>query len=208
MMQFLNSIWEWILINKDNIMTFLTSTDFVATITTFVALFKSMKTTRNNTLSIDSIKGTMKENHVIKEDVETVRNTVTNILDNVNSTINSVKESMERVSNVEAAVKMFAEESTAKLNAMLEVQSIVYSTIKDDAIRNSVNSILISAKHSDNASKIKLQEELDAIRAELKAKNDELDATVTKMMDKVATEVTAVPAVETVNTASNNITRY
>lgn len=205
MMEWLNSIWEWVLINKDNILAFLTSTDFVATITTFIALFKSIKTTKSNTLSITSIKDTIKENQVIKGTVEVVQTTVNEVKGEVLEAIGSVTKCIDKVNNLENFIKQYTEESTTKLNAMLEVQSIVYATIKDDNIRNSVNAILVNAKHSDAASKAKLQSELDAIRAELKAKNEELDATVTKMMEKVSNEVTATPVAEEPKTP---ITRY
>lgn len=207
MIEWLDSIWEWILENRDDIMAFFTSTDFVATVTSFVALIRTIKTTKANTLSVNSVNNTMKQNQIIQGDVENVKEVVANTQAQVIEVTNSVNDCIHRVDSLLEIVKQYDDELLVKLNAMLEVQTIVYATVKDDNIRNAVNSILVAAKHSDNASKIKLQEELDALRLELKAKNDELAEAVSKMVEKVAVDVTATTPVP-VGKSKKTITRY
>lgn len=189
MIEWLDSIWEWILVNKDNLLAFITSTDFVTTMATAVALFKSMKATSLNTLSINSVNNTMKKQQVIESDVVDTKSMVSGVSNEVACIKQEVNNCIERVNKVEQLVIEQDEEIITKLNAMLEVQGIVYATIKDDAIRNSVNSVVIAAKHCDASSKVKLQEELESLRAELKAKNEELDAAVNKVVEKVIADV-------------------
>jgi gas vesicle protein len=121
--------------------------------------------------------------------VDIVKDIVGNVQTEVSNLKNDITDAVDKVTHLENTVKQLDDELLIKMNAMLEVQNIVYSTIKDDNIRNSVNSILIAAKHSDAKSKAKLQEELDALREELKEKNAELDAAVSKMVDKITTDV-------------------
>lgn len=205
MNEWLDSIWEWILVNKDNLLAFITSTDFVTTMATAVALFKSMKATSLNTLSINSVNNTMKKQQVIESDVVDTKSMVSGVSNEVACIKQEVSNCIERVNKVEQLVIEQDEEIITKLNAMLEVQGIVYATIKDDAIRNSVNSVVIAAKHCDASSKVKLQEELESLRAELKAKNEELDAAVNKVVEKVIADVpvTAEPVKK-----SNHLRRF
>lgn len=197
MTEWFNNIWEWILINKDNVLACINSTDFVATMATVIALFKTIRTTKANTLSIDDVNMTFKKQQDMSTDLEGVKADVNEIKLQVIEIGKSVNTCMEKIIHTENTVRQLDDELLAKANAMLEVQSIVYSTIKDDNIRTGVNSILVAAKHSDAKSKAKLQSELDALRNELKAKNAELAETVSKMVEKVVTDVPAdaVPAV-------------
>lgn len=206
MNEWLNSMWEWILDNKVNITTFFTSTNFVTIMSMLIAFVKNIQATKNNTLSIKSVNNTMQENQVIKSDVVYIKDEVPVLKTELDATKTELKRAHEKLDKMEKLVKQYNEELFTKVNAMLEVQNIVYATIKDDNIRTSVNSILIAAKHSDNASKIKLQEELDTLRDELKAKNAELDAAVNRVVEKVANEVTATPTQTEESTAE--IRRY
>lgn len=207
MIEFLNSIWQWILENKDNILAFITSSDFVATMTMFAALVKSIDSTKKNTLSITSIKDTIKLQQGINDDVTNVKDVVMVVQSEVNGVKNAIVDTIDKVAHLENTVKQLDDELLTKVNAMLEVQNIVYSTIKDDTIRNTVNTILIAAKHSDAKSKAKLQDELDALREELNAKNAELDAVVTKMVEKIVTDV-PVEGITTVEDTTEDIRRY
>lgn len=204
MTEWFNNIWEWILVNKDNILAWITSTDFVATITTAVALFKTIRTTKANTLSIKDVNTTFKKQQEMSTDLESMKADINEIKLQVTQMAKSVDTCMEKIVHTENTVRQLDDELLAKANAMLEVQSIVYSTIKDDNIRAGVNSILVAAKHSDAKSKAKLQSELDALRDELKAKNAELAETVSKMVEKVVTDVPA----DAVHVVNEHIRRY
>lgn len=204
MIEWFENIWEWIISNRDNIVTFISSTDFAATLAAVFALFKWNKSTKRNTLSIDDVNGTMKRQQSIEGDVLDTKTEVHDVNSKVDVVREEVLDCLSKTELIESRLNQLTDELMTKLNAMLEVQNIVYATIKDDAIRNAVNSVIVSAKHSDANSKIKLQEELDKLRDELKTKNAELDAAVSKVVEKVVAEVPATTA----STPKKKIRRY
>ena len=204
MIEWFENIWEWIIANRDNIVTFITSTDFAATVAAVFALFKWNKSTKRNTLSIDDVNGTMKKQQSIEGDVLDTKTEVHDVNSKVDVVREEILDCLSKTELIESRLNQLTDELMTKLNAMLEVQNIVYATIKDDAIRNAVNSVIVSAKHSDANSKIKLQEELDKLRDELKTKNAELDAAVSKVVEKVVAEVPATTA----STPKKKIRRY
>jgi chemotaxis regulatin CheY-phosphate phosphatase CheZ len=68
---------------------------------------------------------------------------------------------------------------------MFEVMSIVYSTIKDDALRTSVHSILVDAKHIGTSDKAALKEEIDALRTKLESTIKDIEEATTKTLNNV-----------------------
>lgn len=189
----LDNIWKWIISNKDEVMAFLTSSTFATMIVTVITIIKNIKSTRKNTLSIDSINDTFKTHQTIHKDVTSIKDETSEIRSVLDNTAKDVHMLETKLDIFAEKFDRFNSEVIEKFNAVLEVQSIVYATIKDDNIRDVVNSILVSAKHCDVSSKIKLQNELDEIKSELAAKKAELDDTVSRIMDKMSAEVTAIP---------------
>ena len=91
---------------------------------------------------------------------------------------------------------------TTKLNAILEVQSVVYSTIKNEDIRNTVNALLVNAKYAETANRAKLRKEIDDLKAKVASQVTEVQATVEKASDVVKNIVS--PKAE----STDNIVRY
>ena len=87
---------------------------------------------------------------------------------------------------------------------MMEVMGIVYSTIKDDAIRNSVSSVLVTAKHASDITKAELEKQVDELKAEIADMMATANAKISQTVDKVTTAVTG----STSKTNQQNVTRY
>jgi hypothetical protein len=177
-MEFLQNIWSWIVTNKQGLETFFSSTTFAAIVTAIVAIVKQIKTSKQNTKSLDGVKETLAETNIIKTDVELVKE-ATSKSEQVIQSCNT------KIEDVENKLNEFISSMDEKVNAMLEVQSIVYSTIKDDTIRTSVNSILVQAKHSGAKAKADLAKELEEIKAKFHAMVQSTNEQVDEMVDEV-----------------------
>ena len=200
MISWFDSIWNWFCDNRESIVTFVTSSDFALGIATMFTLVKTILSTNKNTSSLDLTTKAVKENTVIKDNVLDINNKTNNMSVNINE-INS------KIAKIEESNKQFNEEVLFKINSVLDVQSIVYSTIKDDDLRNSVNHILINAKHSDSISKAKLHEEIKNLKVAVEQKNKDLDEAVNEIVNKVSNDVDNVNNVNSVK-SSSKLTRY
>lgn len=192
-MEWINSIWNWILENQSNITTFVSSSSFVAICGLLASIIRSNKNVKDNTLSIQTVNKSVAASQVIKDDVDNVNNSVLVLNDNVLDCITQVKLCTDAVNKITEVFDEYCNELMAKTNAMVEVQNIVYSTIKDDAVRTAVNTVLLNAKYSDNGSKLKLQEEVAALKEEISSKNEELNKALAAMVERVSSEVPNTP---------------
>ena len=179
MSEFFTNLWIWLTTNLQYILSIVTSADFIMTGATVFTLFKNIKSTKSNTLSITSIKETIKTFNSMDEDVK-------NLDRGLKECASEIGGFSEKLSHISKSLEEFKEDCNTKINAMLEVQSIVYSTIKDDTIRTSVNSILINAKHSDTKSKVALQEEINNLKEQLENSVNSIGVAINDTLDKVS----------------------
>ena len=191
MMEWIDSIFAWIDYNQDAIVAFLTSTNFAAICGAVATIIKNNKAVKNNTKSVESVGSNIKQSTVIKDDVNKVIEVSEDMNVNVQNCVEQVSNCKKALDKIEDILAQYTDDLTNKVNSMLEVQSIVYSTIKDDAIRDAVNTILIAAKYTDNASRAKLQAELEALKKTIEEKDAELNNALSNMMTKVTSEVSS-----------------
>ena len=83
------------------------------------------------------------------------------------------------------------------MNAVLEVQSVVYSTIKDETIRKNVSGILMDAKYSETATRASLEAEVENLRKKVNEKieviKDVVEDTAVKVKKVTANNKSSVP---------------
>ena len=91
-----------------------------------------------------------------------------------------------------------------KVDAMIEVQSVVYTTIKDDKTRATVNNLLTNAKYAVTEQRKKLIDELEALRQQIKTQAEAQKQLVEHAVNKAQSivKVEDKPAEEQV------VTRY
>ena len=177
MIEFIQSIWAWIMQNKDNIITFFTSTTFVGIVTLVITIVKQMKKTDKNTASVNELTGSISNSNKIGNEVQETN-------DNVKTVSLDLKHCNEKIVQLEQFLVEFNNNLQGKINTMLDVQSIVYSTIKDDTIRNSVNSLLFQAKSNDASTKMQLQEELDSLKSKFANLANEISLAASTVTDE------------------------
>ena len=195
MMEFINSCIRWVAENYKAILMAVTSTQFISLVSAIVLLVKSLRAGKDNTASTKALNETMEKTNGMSVTVDDINANVT-LLQGDNLTI---KEELKRF---ETEQKEYLDNLTTKLNAILEVQSVVYSTIKNEDIRNTVNALLVNAKYAETANRAKLRKEIDDLKAKVASQVTEVQATVEKASDVVKNIVS--PKAE----STDNIVRY
>ena len=172
MVEFFQSIYRWLAEHKDQIIAFLTSTNFAGIVSMIVITIKQTKATKIGTLSMNNLIAPLKEVNALATRFGDAADTSSTILSNIATLQNKITDITNNITKTLDVVQY-------KVNSMLEVQSLVYSTIKDDNIRANVANILNTAKLSEDATRAELEkqiEELKKIIAENTAKQLEEEA--------------------------------
>ncbi|MBR2385234.1 MAG: hypothetical protein IKA99_06495 [Clostridia bacterium] len=178
--------------NKDEIVLFFTSSNFVAFMTTIVMLVKQLKSNKANNETNKGLKSSLDNAVSIASDVVSIR-------DNSAAT-------NDQLLTVQTDFEEFKKETydaldviVQKMNAVLEVQSLVYSTIKDETIRKNVNGILMDAKYAETATRASLEAEVEILRKKVNEKIEVI---------KDVVEDTAVKVRKVTNNNKSSIPRY
>ena len=88
-----------------------------------------------------------------------------------------------------------------KVNAILDVQSLVYQTIKDENTRVAVNNILTNAKYAVTEQRAQLIKELNSLKEE----NARITAESNAKIEETVEKATAI--IEATNTETNTVIR-
>lgn len=159
-MEFFESIWSWIIANRNTIWAFLTSGSFITAVTSIVMLLKQNKTVVANTSASKELNTVLKENKKLNEEVKELKNTV----EVQNNKITEMVDSNDKL--------------LVKTNAMLEVLGLAYNGIRDESTRTSIQNILTNAKYSDTATRADLIRRIEQLKADGQARQDALTETV------------------------------
>lgn len=161
-MTWLYNIGRWFVEWKDAIVITLAGLDFAALAGLGIALFKQNKKVDNNTNATDTLNKSIEGNKNLTDDVHTI------VRENA-----ELKEELKELKHSEELL-------VTKLNAMLDVQSLVYATLKDEPTRVAVGSILANAKYNETSSRLKLKKQLEQLKKEVSEKNKLLEEKVNK----------------------------
>ena len=194
MTAFFQNIYAWLAANSNKIVAFLTSANFLAMLTLVVNTVRTIKTNKGVAITSTDLKTELAEsskNRTVIASIKGVSETIKDVTEATKTAIDEMKTLLDKeVLTV-----------TNKVNAMLEVQSLVYSTIRDDSLRQTVSNLLNTARYSDTNTKEQLQSEIDSLKKALNDKMEEVNQTMSDAIDKVQT-VVATPVEQ------NTPTRY
>jgi esterase/lipase len=179
-----NNICGWYVDNEQAITTFFMSGQFVSLIGALFMLVKNIKQIKSNTASTEKLDTTLNNTNEMASQIKSLEEKVAalteyddHLTQELNETRNQLNESNCRIVD--------------KLNAIIEVQSIVYTTIRDDSVRQTVNTILNNARYSEKNFKEQLESKIDDIKKEFESKMIDMNDTVNKAITDVANSVNA-----------------
>lgn len=186
MKEFFMSIVNWFVDNKDAIIAFLTSSNVVGFVTAIVLLVRQIRASKDNTKATGILTESMKLNNELGGTVNETQIGVKEVLlEN-----QALREKLlEQTKNIED----FKDAIFTKINAMMDVQSIVYATIKDEKTRINVMNLLTNAKFAENKTRAELEAEVESLRDALATKVED----VKKLADEAVENIKKTVAVET-----------
>ena len=156
-MTWLENIGKWFVENKETILAVLTAIQSSGLIGFIAWAVKSTKQVKLNTKTtetlnksitcVDGLNGEVAE-------MKGVNKTLIEKCEYLENQMNDLQNSMDIL--------------LTKVDAMIEVQSVVYTTIKDDKTRATVNNLLTNAKYAVTEQRKKLIDELEALRQQIR----------------------------------------
>ena len=182
MTEFFQNIYAWLAANSNKIVAFLTSANFLAMLTLVVNTIRTIKTNKGVAITSTDLKNELTESSKNRSVIASIKGVSDTIKDVTEATKTAIDETKALLDKELLTV-------TNKVNAMLEVQSLVYSTIRDDSLRQTVSNLLNTARYNDANTKEQLQSEIDSLKKALNDKMEEVNKTMSDAIDKVQTVV-------------------
>ena len=186
------NIWQWFVENKDGITAFFMSGQFVTLIGAGVALYKTTKHVKVNTDSNKLLNTALNRNTELSDSMSTELSESMKTLSNNFNLLKLENDSLrDKLVETENALQSSNALIVNSLNAILEVQSIVYSTIRDDEIRITVNKLLNNARYADKNFKLEMQNEIEAMKKEFEDKVKDMNDALNASVDRVTSTIQA-----------------
>ena len=173
MVEFVQNIFSWFVCNKDGILLFFTSANFASFVAAIVLFLKQIAATTNGVSTVSKLSAILTDTNALASKVADVSASVNTIDEGLKGFVNKLRSLEETISSSYNTLQR-------KLDAILEVQSIVYSSLKDDTARTNVSNILTSAKLVETASQVELQRQIDELN---------------RLKEEIATKVNSVAEV-------------
>ena len=185
MVEFFKNLFTWFVEHKDEIVVFFTSTNFAAVVSSVILLIKQIKATRNTNKSVEN------SSSILDKAVELAQH-VTSVSDKASSTENNTEEIKVKIDSVNKQFVNELEILQQKLNAMLEVQTIVYNSMKDETARKNVFNLLTQAKLVETSKYAELEQQVESLKKKVDEKVNDVqnvvEETVTTVQNVVGTK--------------------
>lgn len=173
-MEWLANIWNWIVAHKDSVLVTITSSQFITFCVTLFFAMKNKKEIKSNTQSNAELNAklydlTKKLDALItmKQDVEELKVSMSNV----------EQTGIENRENNEMLL--------TKMNAQLDAQSQVWSTIKDEELKGTVTNILTNAKYAETGNVVELRNKIEDLQKKLDAKTTEMNKEIATTVEQV-----------------------
>lgn len=185
MVEFFKNLFTWFAEHKDEIVVFFTSTNFAAVVGSVILLIKQIKATRNTNKSVEN------SSSILDKAVELAQS-VTSVSDKTASTESNTEEIKTKIDSVNKQFVNELEILQQKLNAMLEVQTIVYNSMKDETARKNVFNLLTQAKLVETSKYAELEQQVESLKKKVEEKVNDVQSvveeTVTTVQNVVGTK--------------------
>jgi hypothetical protein len=182
MIEWFSNIYAWFAENKDAIILFFSSGQFLSLLAALFVLIRNIKAVKNNTSSSDALNQNILKNAQLQSDASSCKSNTDALLANSETV-------QKQIADVEGKLETEVLCLTDKLNTVLEVMSIVYGSIKDEKVRSTVNSLLTNAKYAESTTRAELQRQIVELKSIIKTQLEQLNKDVEERVEKVTNTV-------------------
>ena len=156
-MNWLEKIGKWFIDNQETILAVLTAIQSSGLVGFIAWAVKSTKQVKLNTKTTEALNNSI-------TCVDSLNGEVVGLKDVNKELIEKCEYLENQMNDLQNSMDILL----TKVDAIIEVQSVVYTTIKDDKTRATVNNLLTNAKYAVTEQRKKLIEELEALREQIK----------------------------------------
>ena len=192
-MTWLENIGKWFVENKETILAVLTAIQSSGLIGFIAWAVKSTKQVKLNTKTTETLNKSI-------TCVDSLNGEVTEMKDVNKALIEKCEYLENQMNDLQNSMDILL----TKVDAMIEVQSVVYTTIKDDKTRATVNNLLTNAKYAVTEQRKKLIDELEELRQQIKTQAEAQKQLVEHAVNKAQ----SIVKVEDKPTEEQVVTRY
>lgn len=192
-MTWLENIGKWFVENKETILAVLTAIQSSGLIGFIAWAVKSTKQVKLNTKTTETLNKSI-------TCVDSLNGEVTEMKDVNKALIEKCEYLENQMNDLENSMDILL----TKIDAIIEVQSVVYTTIKDDKTRATVNNLLTNAKYAVTEQRKKLIDELESLRQQIKAQAEAQKQLVEHAVNKAQ----SIVKVEDAPVEERVVTRY
>ena len=192
MLEFFGNIWNWVIENKDAIVTTVTSANFISMIGAIVITIRTSKQSKKNMNVSETLTNTLMANNSFVGTVNEIKDSETANIENIKLLTETVNLILEKQNN-------FEEKICAKVDAMIEALQTAWSTIKDDNIRTTVAGILTNARYRETNKIEEMKQQMEDLKRQLLEQSERMKQQVVDTVDEVkvvmeakSTDVTTV----------------
>ena len=177
-MEFFVNIWKWFVDHKDAIIAVLTSAQFVSFITSVVLFVKALKKSNLTNSTQKDLNTTLIElnkNLKVLKDIDT----------KLTKLVEDDKKHSEETADFIAQAKEQLNTMQDKVNSIIDAQLNVWSTIKDENIRNNVTNILTNARYLETSNIVDMRNKISELEQRLIEKANDIKQDVTDTVKEV-----------------------
>ena len=186
MLEFLGNIWNWIIGNKDAIVTTVTSANFISMIGAIVITIRTSKQSKKNMSVSETLNNSLTANQSLSGTIDEVRED-----GKVNVEYNKILR--EKVDLLEDKMDNFEQNIIAKTDAIIEALQTAWSSIKDDNIRTTVAGILTNARYRETNKIEEMKVQMEELKKQLLEQSERMKKQVVDTVDEVKVVMEAKP---------------
>ena len=162
------SLWTFLGENKDSILAVMSTLDLGAITVGVIALVKNIFAARANTTATNTLRES-------NEKLRSAIGILTDISEDVICCKNGIAEILATIGTDDVVIVNKCDDIKNKLNSIVEAQTLVYSTIKDENMRRAVQGHLVAAKYSEPNIQEKIDKEMEEMQRKLSQVMEEID---------------------------------
>ena len=198
-MIWLENIKAFFVEHSQEILAWLTPANVAATITAIVMIIRNHRATKKNTTVGDGLVNSMTKVDNLQDTVKANTDVVACQIESVQELSNKYTDLSLKIANVEQNLTDKFDIIDQRLDAMLNVQAMVYNTIQNDDLRMNVQNTIANAKLITDNTRTELKKQITDLKQEMQNIVDTAN-------EKVAAATETIAAV--VDNKKNNTVRY
>lgn len=184
-----DNIVKFVSDNASVINAWLTPANVLAVIGAIVAIIKNRRTVKKNTDTTTDLNASIvRINNIDKAVSESIKSDIATRehLDLVKSNQDSIS---QKFIDMQQEMQDKFDELEDKITAILDVQSLVYSTVQDNELRGNIQNVIAGAKFTSDKTRSALKEKIENMKAEVLAQTQAVAEVVNEKSDTIKTTI-------------------